>query len=182
MLKDTQNITKQIREGNLKEFERIFKEFYPQLCLYALRFVKTKDLSEEIVQNLFCHIWENRKELNIHTSIKAYLYRSTYHNALQVLRKIGSHNKYKEYVKHHFTENDSSTNKLEEKEINKIVQQTLSSLPQRCGTIFKMSRFEGLKYQEIAQKLSISIKTVEANMGKALKAFRHNLKDYMCLF
>jgi len=182
MLEDTQNITKQIREGNLKEFERIFKEFYPQLCLYALRFVKTKDLSEEIVQNLFCHIWENRKELNIHTSIKAYLYRSTYHNALQVLRKIGSHNKYKEYVKHHFTENDSSINKLEEKEINRIVQQTLSSLPQRCGTIFKMSRFEGLKYQEIAQKLSISIKTVEANMGKALKAFRHNLKDYMCLF
>jgi len=182
MLEDTQNITKQIREGNLKEFERIFKEFYPQLCLYALRFVKTKDLSEEIVQNLFCHIWENRKELNIHTSIKAYLYRSTYHNALQVLRKIGSHNKYKEYVKHHFSENDSSTNKLEEKEINRIVQQTLSSLPQRCGTIFKMSRFEGLKYQEIAQKLSISIKTVEANMGKALKAFRHNLKDYMCLF
>ena len=182
MLEDTQNITKQIREGNLKEFERVFKEFYPQLCLYALRFVKTKDLSEEIVQNLFCHIWENRKELNIHTSIKAYLYRSTYHNALQILRKIGSHNKYKEYVKHHFTENDYSTNKLEEKEINRIVQQTLSSLPHRCGTIFKMSRFEGLKYQEIAQKLSISIKTVEANMGKALKAFRHNLKDYMCLF
>ncbi|WP_372645907.1 RNA polymerase sigma-70 factor [Ancylomarina sp.] len=182
MLEDTQNITKQIREGNLKEFERVFKEFYPQLCLYALRFVKTKDLSEEIVQNLFCQIWENRKELNIHTSIKAYLYRSTYHNALQVLRKMGSHNRYKEYIKHHFDENDSSTNTLEEKEINKIVQQTLSSLPQRCGTIFKMSRFEGLKYQEIAQKLSISIKTVEANMGKALKVFRHNLKDYICLF
>jgi len=182
MLKDTKNITKRIREGNLKEFERIFKEFYPQLCLYALRFVKTKDLSEEIVQNLFCQIWENRKDLNIHTSIKAYLYRSTYHNSLQVLRKIGSQNKYKEYIKHHFNENDFSTNKLEEKEINKIVHQTLSSLPQRCGTIFKMSRFEGLKYQEIAHKLSISIKTVEANMGKALKAFRHNLKDYMCLF
>jgi len=182
MLEDTKNITKQIREGNLKEFERIFKEYYPQLCLYALRFVKTKDLSEEIVQNLFCQIWENRKDLNIHTSIKAYLYRSTYHNALQVLRKIGSQNKYKEYIKHHFNENDFSTNKLEEKEINKIVHQTLSSLPQRCGTIFKMSRFEGLKYQEIANKLSISIKTVEANMGKALKAFRHNLKDYMCFF
>ena len=182
MFEDTQNITKQIREGNLKEFEKIFKEFYPQLCLYALRFVKTKDLSEEIVQSLFCQIWENRKELNVHTSIKAYLYRSTYHNALQILRKIGSHNKYKEYLKHHYSENDSSSDKLEEKEINKIVQQTLSSLPQRCGTIFKMSRFEGLKYQEIAQKLSISIKTVEANMGKALKAFRHNLKDYMCLF
>jgi len=182
MLEDTQNITKQIRGGNLKEFERIFKEFYPQLCLYALRFVKTKDLSEEIVQNLFCQIWENRKELNIHTSIKAYLYRSTYHNALQVLRKMGSQNKYKEYIKHHYNENGSSNNKLEEKEINKIVEQTLSSLPERCGIIFKMSRFEGLKYQEIAQKLSISIKTVEANMGKALKAFRHNLKDYMCLF
>lgn len=182
MFEDNHNITTQIREGNLEAFEKVFKEFYPQLCLYALRFVKTKDLSEEIVQDLFCQIWENRKNLNIHTSIKAYLYRSTYHNALQVLRKKGSQNKYKEYLKYQFNENESSSNKLEEKEINKIVQQTLSSLPQRCGIIFKMSRFEGLKYQEIAQKLSISIKTVEANMGKALKAFRHNLKDYMCLF
>ena len=182
MLEDSPYIIKQIQEGNLKEFEKFFKEFYPQLCLYALRFVKRKDLSEEIVQNLFCQIWENRTDLNIHTSVKAYLYRSTYHNALQVLRKNGSHNKYKEYVKHHFNENDSSANKLEEKEINQIVQETLLSLPQPCGTIFKMSRFEGLKYKEIAQKLSISIKTVEANMGKALKAFRHSLKDYMCLF
>jgi len=76
MLEDTQYIIKQLREGNLKEFEKIFKEFYPQLCFYALRFVKRKDLSEEIVQNLFCQIWENRIDLNIHTSIKAYLYRS----------------------------------------------------------------------------------------------------------
>ena len=182
MFEDTKNITHKIRQGNLKEFEKVFKEFYPHLCLYALRFVKTKDLSEEIVQNLFCQIWENRKDLNIHTSIKAYLYRSTYHNALQVLRKKGSQNKYEEYVKHHHNEYESTSNTLEEKEINKIVQQTLSTLPQRCGIIFKMSRFEGLKYQEIAKKLSISVKTVEANMGKALKAFRHNLKDYMCLF
>lgn len=87
MFEDTPYITRQIREGNLEEFEKVFKEFYPQLCLYALRFVKTKDLSEEIVQNLFCQIWENRRNLDIHTSIKAYLYRSTYHNALQLLRK-----------------------------------------------------------------------------------------------
>ncbi|MRT93218.1 RNA polymerase sigma-70 factor [Ancylomarina sp. 16SWW S1-10-2] len=182
MLDDSQNRIKQIREGKIEEFEKIFKELYPQLCLYALRFVKRKDLSEEIVQNIFCQIWENRSDLNIHTSIKAYLYRSTYNNALQALRKDGSHNKYKEYIKHHYNENNSSANKLEEKEINEIVHKTLLSLPQRCGIIFKMSRFEGLKYQEIAQKLSISIKTVEANMGKALKAFRHSLKDYMCLF
>lgn len=182
MFEDTKNITNKIRQGNLQEFEKVFKEFYPHLCLYALRFVKTKDLSEEIVQNLFCQIWENRKNLNIHTSIKAYLYRSTYHNALQMLRKKGSQNKYEEYIKHHYNESNSTGDTLEEKEINKIVQQTLSTLPQRCGIIFKMSRFDGLKYQEIAQKLSISIKTVEANMGKALKAFRHNLKDYMCLF
>jgi len=181
MFEDTKDITYKIRQGNLHEFEKIFKEFYPHLCLYALRFVKTKDLSEEIVQNLFCQIWENRKDLNIHTSIKAYLYRSTYHNALQVLRKKGSQSKYEEYVKHHYNELDSTSDIVEEKEINKIVQQTLSTLPQRCGIIFKMSRFEGLKYQEIAQKLSISVKTVEANMGKALKAFRHNLKDYMYL-
>ena len=182
MLEDNHHTIKQIKEGNLKKFEEIFKEFYPQLCLYALRFVKTKDLSEEIVQNLFCQIWENRTDLNIHTSFKAYLYRSTYHNALQILRKAGSHNKYTEYIKHHTKDYDYSTNIVEEEEVNQIVKQTLIDLPQRCSIIFKMSRFEGLKYQEIAQQLSISIKTVESNMGKALKAFRHNLKDYMCLF
>ena len=141
--------------------------------------MKDSDQAEEIVQELFCQLWENRKSLKIHTSIKAYLYKATYFNSLQVLRKKGIKNQYVDYIKNTKSEQSQPSNLVEENEIYSIVQKTLTSLPNRCGQIFKMSRFEGLKYQEIADQLSISIKTVEANMGKALKAFRKNLKDYV---
>ncbi|PKQ60487.1 hypothetical protein BZG02_19230 [Labilibaculum filiforme] len=179
MLEDKDNILKNIQRGNLQEFEKLFKAFYPSLCNYALRFVKDTNQAEEIVQELFCQLWETRKNLKIHTSLKAYLYKATYFNSLQVLRKRGVKTQYEEYIKTHKPESSLPINSVEEKEIYSIVQNTLANLPERCSQIFKMSRFEGLKYQEIAIKLSVSVKTVEANMGKALKAFRKNLKDYV---
>ena len=179
MSEEKETILQNIQRGNLQEFEKLFKEYYPLLCHYALRFVKDSDQAEEIVQELFCQLWENRKELKIHTSLKAYLYKSTYFNSLQVLRKRGIKNQYVDYVKNHKSEQSQPNNLVEENEIYNIIQRTLIKLPSRCGQIFKMSRFEGLKYQEIADQLSISVKTVEANMGKALKAFRKNLKDYV---
>ncbi|MPQ46785.1 RNA polymerase sigma-70 factor [Marinifilum sp. N1E240] len=181
MLEDTNTILHRIRKGDLNEFEKVFKQYYPMLCHYALKFVKDSSQAEEIVQELFCKLWEDRQKLNIHTSLKSYLYRATYLNSLQHLRKKGLKNQYKEYVKNSSSNNFQNNQLIEEKEIQSIIQNTLSNLPERCGKIFKMSRFEGLKYQEIADKLSISIKTVESNMGKALKAFRKNLKDYVSI-
>lgn len=179
MSEDTDTILKNIQSGNLQEFEKLFREYYPLLCHYALRFVKDTNQSEEIVQELFCQLWENRKKIKIHTSLKAYLYKATYFNSLQVLRKRGVKTQYEEYIKNNRQENSLPIDSVEEKEIYNIVNRTLTNLPDRCSQIFKMSRFEGLKYQEIADKLSISVKTVEANMGKALKAFRKSLKDYV---
>lgn len=179
MSEETDTILQDIQDGNLQEFEKLFKEYYPLLCHYARRFVKDSNQAEEVVQELFCQLWENRKELKIHTSLKAYLYKATYFNSLQVLRKRGIKNQYVDYIKNNKSEQSQSNSLVEENEIYNIVQKTLTNLPSRCGQIFKMSRFEGLKYQEIADQLSISIKTVEANMGKALKAFRKNLKDYV---
>ena len=179
MSEDTETILKNIQKGDLKEFEMLFKDYYALLCRYALRFVKDTNQSEEIVQELFCQLWENKKKMKIHTSIKAYLYKATYFNSLQVLRKRGVKSQYEEYIKNNKPESSLPTDSLEEKEIHIIVNKTLTKLPDRCSKIFKMSRFEGLKYQEVADKLSISVKTVEANMGKALKVFRENLKDYV---
>ena len=181
MSEDTKTIVSNIKKGNLKEFERLFKFYYPLLCHYALKFVKDPNQAEEVVQNLFCQIWEDRNKLEIHTSLKAYLYKATYLNSLQFLRKRGIRHQYEEHVKNTTTGSISQNHNLEEKEIQNIIQSTLSNLPERCSKIFKMSRFEGLKYHEIADKLSISVKTVEANMGKALKAFRKNLKDYVSI-
>ena len=181
MSENTSTILRNIQRGDIQEFEKLFRDYYPLLCHYSLRFVKDANQAEEVVQDLFCQLWENKEELKIHTSIKAYLYKATYLNSLQLIRKKGVRNQYEEYIKNNRSENSLDMHTMEEREIYSIVQKTLTSLPDRCSQIFKMSRFEGLKYHEIAEKLSISVKTVEANMGKALKAFRKNLKDYVGL-
>ena len=149
------------------------------LCHFAIKYVKNLEQSEEVVQDTFYNIWKNKENLNIITSLKSYLYTAVRNNCLQVLRTRSLDIKYENYYKSHYVnESISPSDELNAKELSKVINKALNSLPERCREIFKMSRYEGLKYHEIAEKLSISIKTVEANMGKALKHFRAQLKDY----
>lgn len=171
-----------IQNDDKIEFERMFKLYYSRLCLYALKIVSDKDIAEEIVQDLFCNFWEKRKKIQLKTNIKSYLYTATYNNSLMYLRKIKTAYKYKLFVKHRSEKSIPSDTYAKENEINIIIQETLDSLPDRCKEVFTLSRFEGLKYKEISDKLSVSVKTVEANMSKALRIFRINLADYIvCL-
>jgi RNA polymerase sigma-70 factor (ECF subfamily) len=171
---------KRIQKGDLKEFERLFKELYSPLCLYANKYLQDKDKAEEIVQDIFYGIWKNREKLDIKVSFKSYLYRAVQNNCLQLIQHYAVEDKYKQYVKNEVSHFQlDPVKEMELQEMNKVVEQTLESLPERCKEIFSMSRFEGLKYREIAEKLQISPKTVEANMGKALQAFRKSLKQYV---
>ena len=160
-----------------KEFETIFKQYYEGLCRYALVWLKDKDESEEIVQKVFVTIWEKRRELEIQTSVKAYLYKSVYHASLNAIKQKKKQEDYlhmkqeKEEISYQTTQ---STKELE-LQIDKAIKQ----LPEQCGLIFKMSRFQDLKYREIADVLNISIKTVENQMGKALRLMRQNLADFL---
>ncbi|MBE9467879.1 MAG: RNA polymerase sigma-70 factor [Bacteroidetes bacterium] len=172
-------IFKKIKKGDIKAFELFFKQNYKVLCNYAFHYLKNAQDAEEVVQDIFFIIWKNRKELNI-KSIKSYLFQSVKNNCLQQIRHKSLNDKYKSFVKHSYKENSEQADKIiNAKEMNEIIEKTLNSLPERCKQIFKLSRYEGLKYREIAKKLSISIKTVEANMGKALMHFRNNLKAYI---
>lgn len=113
------------------------------------------------------------------TSLKSYLYTAVRNNCLQEIRTRNLDIKYENYYKSHYSNDSiSPADELNAKELSKVINIALNSLPERCREIFKMSRYEGLKYHEIADKLSISVKTVEANMGKALKQFRLYLKDF----
>ena len=172
-------ILKRIKEGHINEFETLFKEYYERLCAFGIKYVKNIEQAEEVVQDTFYNIWKNRKTLNIKTSLKSYLYTAVRNNCLQVLRTRSLDIKYENYYKSHYTnESISPADELNAKELSNVINKALNSLPERCKVIFKMSRYEGLKYHEIAEKLAISIKTVEANMGKALKHFRMHLKEY----
>jgi RNA polymerase sigma-70 factor (ECF subfamily) len=168
-----------IKQDDLVEFEKLFKSFYSPLCSYAFKFLKDMDLAEEIVQDFFYNYWKNRHTMNIQISIKSYMYRAIRNNSLKYIEHVQVVKRYEQnYKDTNSADIGSETNELEVKELNDIIEATLNDLPERCRQIFKMSRFEGLKYFEIAEKLSISIKTVEANMGKALQLFRKNLKHY----
>lgn len=177
-LKD-KKILKHIKTGDIKQFELLFKEYYEMLCQFAIKYVKNTEESEGVVQDTFYNIWKNKEKLNITTSFKSYLFSAVRNNCLQVLRTRSLDIKYENYYKSHYVnESINPSDELNAKELSKVINNALNSLPERCRQIFKMSRYEGLKYHEIAEKLSISIKTVEANMGKALKHFRSHLKDY----
>jgi RNA polymerase sigma-70 factor, ECF subfamily len=168
-----------IKQDDLVEFEKLFKLFYSPLCNYAYRFLKDMDLAEEIVQEFFYNYWKNRHTMNIQISIKSYMFRAIRNNSLKYLEHVRVVKKYEQNFKDtNGIDAGVETNDLEARELNEIIEATLDELPERCRQIFKLSRFEGLKYNEIAEKLSISIKTVEANMGKALQLFRKNLKHY----
>jgi len=172
-------VHRRIQQGNIKEFEGLFRKYYAPLCHFANKFLKDMDSAEEIVQDFFYNYWKNKESIVITTSLNAYIYQSIRNKALKQIEHMAVREKYSSEVQN-FSQNDapSAAECLELKELNEIIEKTLNQLPERCRQIFMLSRFEGLKYQEIAQQLSISVKTVEANMGKALQQFRTNLSLY----
>ncbi|MFO8021184.1 MAG: RNA polymerase sigma-70 factor [Perlabentimonas sp.] len=170
---------KKIQKDNVEEFEKVFRKLYKPLCQYAYRFLLDMDSAEEIVQDLFYNYWKKRKTIAIETSLKSYLYQAVKHKCYKAINHEAVKEKYTFETKHSAeSSNNATTNTVEAAELAQIIDDTLNQLPDRCRQVFELSRYEGLKYHEIAKKLSISIKTVEANMGKALRLFRINLKEY----
>jgi RNA polymerase sigma-70 factor (ECF subfamily) len=163
-------------------FEQLFKEHFKGLYSYAYTIIKDEVMAEEIVQQVFCKIWEKKEQLDIHTSARAYLYKAVYHDSLNYLkhRKVMS-----AYALHTIRQSDkeveNASGKVLAAELNERIRTALNELPEQCRTIFQMSRFEGLKYQEIADELKLSVKTIENQMGKALKLMRLKLAEFLSL-
>ena len=167
-------------KSNEREFEQLFKEHFKSLYSYAYTIVKDEAAAEEIVQNVFYKIWDKNKQPDIRTSVKAYLYKAVYHDSLNYLKHLRVRARYKSQVMHqHNDEGAPASGKVLLKELEEKLREAMNGLPEQCRTIFQMSRFDGLKYQEIASQLGISMKTVENQMGKALKLLRVKLIDYL---
>lgn len=174
------NIQKKIQGGDIAEFKLLFEKYYKQLCRYAFGFLKDMDASEDIVQEFFYNFWKNRESSLPKLSLNAYLYQSIRNNSLHYLQHIAVTQSYADAVVNRDEPGVEAEEEamLEMDELNSAINKTLQQLPERCSRIFRMNRFEGKKYREIAEILSISVKTVEADMGKALQVFRNSLKEF----
>ena len=169
----------QMSEGDQKSFERLFESYYGLLCRYAYTVLRSKEEAEEVVQNLFVSLWQKRERIVISSSVKTYLYSATRNECLNKLKHLKVRNAYATEIRHTAPVSGNGIENLEAKELRAKVDDAIASLPEQCASVFKLSRFEQLSYAEIASKMQISVKTVEAHIGKALKRMREQLKDFL---
>ena len=169
---------KGLKEGDRVVFEQIFRDYYPFLCNFARRYVSDKDAAEEIVQDFFCRLWDKHHDIHINSGFSSYLRKSVLNHCLNHARKIETERKFIDYGDNleeiHGT-NDHESNS----ELSELVSKALLELPVKRREIFELSRFEGLKYHEIAKRLNLNIKTVETQMARSLEFMRIYLKDFI---
>jgi RNA polymerase sigma-70 factor (family 1) len=177
---EEKEIIERIRLGDKDAFEKLFLLYYSAFCRYAYRFLHDKEESEELVQNFFFNLWEKRNTLVNITSLKAYLFRAIHNSCLNYIKHEKIVENFRDYAVLQSQEQEDYTNEaVNGKELEIIVEKAIQSLPEKVRNVFNLKKQDGLKYQEIAEMLNISVKTVEAYMSTALKILRENLKDYI---
>jgi len=163
-------------------FEQVFKKHFKNLHAYAFTILKDEVEAEEIVQQVLFKLWERSGHLSVSGPVAAYLYRAVHNESLNFLKhqKVkASHQLHVAYSMKNKAEHVHG--KIATRELEKKFREALNELPEQCRTVFQLSRFEDMKYREIADKLDISIKTVEKHMGKAFQLLRTKLIDFLPL-
>jgi len=173
-------LIRQIKAGDKSSFEVVFRKYYQELCQHAFRFVTDTNLAEELVQDFFFKFWIKRESLVVSTSLRPYLFRAVQNHSLNHIEHQKISRKYADYIGFQTQGNGSPfSDFMIEKELEQQIQKSIVALPARRREIFELSRFEGLKYQEIADRLEINVKTVESQMTKALEQLRNELSEYL---
>jgi RNA polymerase sigma-70 factor (ECF subfamily) len=166
---------------SLNQFEELFKSIYSDLCAKANQYLQDLDAAEETVQEVFVKFWEARESIEIKQSAKAYLSTAVKNSCLNQLKHLKIKEDYKQHNQREIEleQNRDSDDSVLNSELNDKIKMAVDALPQSRKEIFLLSRYEGLKYKEIAEKLNISIKTVENQMGSALKYLKTELSEYL---
>lgn len=161
-------------------FKELFFDFYPALCVFAQRYISSPETCEDIVQDTFFHLWKNRKKIEVTCSFKNLLITSVKNNCTDYLRK--------QSVRQHHAEKQAISDTTDTPEViytigelEEILYAALEQLPENVRRAFELSRFENMTYNQIAEEMSVSPKTVEAYISKALSVLRSELKDYLPL-
>ena len=181
-MSNNDNIFALVKNGDKKAFEVLFKTHYSNLCAYANTFVFDVDMAQDIVQDFLFHIWEIKEQLPIEIPLRAFLFKSVQNRCLNVIKHKKIQEKHKENVWSEANINYYEDNFAEPNELHEKLRNAIDKLPPERKKAFLMHRYEELKYKEIAEKLNISIKTVENQIGKALQFLREELKDHLPTF
>ena len=169
----------------------LFEEYYVSLCAYSRRYVGRKGhCRRKLFRKLFFKVWENRKTLEIHSSVKSYLFQAVANNSLHQLRKLKREEKIEDYFSGTEHENIGFTEVAENvteqsllvQELNARIEDAIIQLPPQQQTAFRLKRYEGKKNKEIAGEMGIAVKTVEMHLSKAMLYMRNNLKEYLPTF
>lgn len=168
-----------MKKGDRESFNQIFRHYYKPLLQFCVRFVADTDQSAEIVQDLFVKLWTNREKLTFNSSFESYMLRSVRNSAITFINKERAHAETNEriYSDESYANDPSET--LHSNNLEASYQKVLATMPEKRREVFLASRFDGLKYAEIAEKFGLSQKTVEAHMSAAIKQLREGLKDYL---
>ncbi len=171
-----------LKEGCHQSYSILFSTYYKNLVLFAGTIIQDKNICEDIVQNIFLKLWNDRSELVIETSLKSYLLRSVRNSCLDHLRHKKIVNDYATKLFSTFDDFDSAEDYVFYSDLHQHLDEAISKLPEKQREAFVMSRFKEMKYKEIAEKLNISERAVEDRISKALAQLRINLKDFLILF
>lgn len=171
-----------LKNDDQSAFTVIFSKYYADLVRFSFGFTRNSDVSEEIVQEVFLKFWESRSSLDIHTSLKSFLLKNVQNRSIDSLRHTGITNKYTSVVLEHaiLSQNDTE-NYILYSELQANLNQAMHKIPMQYAEVFQMSRLETLNYQEIADKLGVSVRTVEVRISKALGMLREELKDFLLI-
>ncbi|MBS2212497.1 RNA polymerase sigma-70 factor [Carboxylicivirga mesophila] len=163
-------------------YEQLFNAHYSLMVAYAYNFLKEQEASEEVCQEVFFQLWINRDKTEIKTAISSYLYRAVRNRCINLIKHITIRETYKQYNSEQIEKSDNDfTDTLTVSELDQKIRSAIDQMPLQRKKIFIMSRYEEMTYKEIAEKMGLSKKTIENQMGKALQYLREELKDYLPL-
>jgi RNA polymerase sigma-70 factor (family 1) len=171
-----------IKNNDQASFSILFTHFYKDLVAFSFGIVRNTITAEEIVQDVFVKLWENRDSLLIDRSLKSYLLKSVQNHSFNWLQHMKVQSRFAMYAKDHQLLSDNETeNYVLHSELEKNLEQALNKIPAEYAEAFKMNRFGNLSYPEIAEKLGVSTRTIEVRISRALSFLRNELKEYLLL-
>ncbi len=177
-----------LRSGDKNVYEQLFLDNYKNLVLYAKKFVMETETARDLVQDVFVYLWDKRQKINIDKSLSSYLFRAVHNGCINYLKRESTKENYiKQFLinlnegSYKSSSNEDAYELVVHKDLSVRIETIVETLPEQCRNIFRMSRFRGMKNKEIAEIYSISPRTVETQIYRALKVLKENLRPYLAI-